>query len=690
VSYQRFFAELKRRKVFQVAALYGAVGFVVLQIADLTFPLLGLPEWSVTLVLALTMIGFPIALVLAWALESSPEGIRRTPSAAPGDITQIIEQPASRRWQSGLLALLGVILLFGSGWWIGRRGVTSDAVANGSGTTTATRARDGSGRTAIAVLPFENIAGDDESEYFVDGVHDEIITQLSKVRRLSVTSRTSVMAYKDERPSLREVASALGVDVVLEGSVRRDAERVRITAQLIDAGSDQHLWAESYDRELTDILAIQSDVALKVARALEAQLTPEESASIEAPLTSNLDAYDLYLRGKEQVYASFQESSLRSAEQLFRRATELDPTFAAAFAYLSIAHGRIYWFFFDRSPELAAAALAAADSALALDPTLPAAHLARGIYYYRIALDYEQALNELAEASRLQPSGAEIELATSWVYRRMGEFEEALRRGREAQRREPRYPRVAFTVGETLALMRRYEDAVQELERAVELDPARGTTYYWLAKAHLGADNDAARALDALDRGKSLDVWETFSPILKIDLLLLDREYAVALGVADDLPGSLGSQFAYRTRNLLTGLIHSYAGDSAQARQDFAAAVVELEALVADEPDDPRYRSALGIAYAGLGRHEEAVAEARRAVDILPTEREAMRGPYHEQDLALVLTMTGAYEEAIDVLDEMLRRPNQLTLAELRLHPAWDPLRDEPRFKELIAEADGS
>ncbi len=690
MSYQRFLAELKRRKVFKVAALYGVVAFVVLQVADLVLPALAIPEWGMRLVLVLILLGFPIALVFAWAFEATPDGVKRDEGAATGEITQIMSLPPSSRWPSGIAALVGVALLVTGAWWVGRRSAAADGAADGGRTSSVegrdARAGDRSGRTAIAVLPFDNIAGDSESEYFVDGVHDEIITQLSKIGGLSVTSRTSVMAYKGERPSIREVADELQVDVVLEGSVRHAPNRVRITAQLIDVTTDEHLWADSYDRELTDILAIQSDVALKVADALEAQLTPEESARIEATLTDNLDAYDLYLRGNERLYASFQEQDLRPAEQLFLRATELDPSFAAAYAYLSIARGRLYWFFYDRSEEIEQATRTAAERAVSLDPDLAAAQLADGMYHYRISLDYVRALEALERAAELRPGSAEIEAATGWVYRRKGDWDVALRQMMDAQGRDPRDPRFAFSVGETLYLMRDYEAAVRSLERTVELDPTRPTAYNTLAYAQLATDGDAARALETLDRARTVGASGRGSEYVRIDLLHMWGDHDAALAATLRLDAALNTQNVYRPPSMRLGFSRLWAGEDAAARADLEAAAVELEALTAEQPDDPRYHSALGIVYAGLGRDDDALREARLAVEIMPVEREAFRGPSHERDLARVLTMTGAYDEAIDQLIRILGRPSQLTPAALRLHPMWEPLRDDPRFQELVAE----
>jgi len=287
-GYQRFFADLKRRRVFRVMAVYGIVGFVLLQLVDLAVPALLLPEWTYRLVALLLLLGFPVAIVLAWALEMTPEGVRRTTAAAPGELTELISAPASKRWPAGVLALVGMTALLAGAWYVGRQSAP---------TATGSQAADGPASASIAVLPFEMRAreGDEDAVMFSEGMHDDVLTQLSKIESLKVISRTTMVRYADSELSIPQIADELGVATVLEGGIQRSGERVRVNVQLIKAATDEHLWAETYDEELTaaNIFSIQSDLARKIAAALRATLTPETEARIVARPTESLEAFDL-------------------------------------------------------------------------------------------------------------------------------------------------------------------------------------------------------------------------------------------------------------------------------------------------------------------------------------------------------------------------------------------------------------
>ena len=425
--YQTVFAELKRRKVFRVAALYGAVAFVVLQAADLMVEGLQLPQAILTIVTLLTLLGFPIAVVMAWAFDVTPAGVKRTDPAASGELEAIVAQPAARRWPAGLVALAGIFMLVGGVWWTAVRGV--GVAADGP-------AAAGPASASVAVLPFVNMSGDEENEYFSDGITEELLNALSRVPELKVAARTSAFAFKNSELDVREIAQRLGVATVLEGSVRKSGNRVRITAQLIDAEDGYHLWSNSYDRELTDIFAIQDEIARSIVEALPATLQAPVSGSLSTAATANVQAYNEYLRGRH-YWNQRSLAAFDSAIQYYNRAVLLDPTYARAYAGLAETYVLLSEYGGPSIPEVAPFARAATERALALDPDLAEAYVASG--YRKLVFEHD-------------PSGAERDYL-------------------KAIELKPDYATAHQWYAELLIVTRRWEEALAEIERAVELDP---------------------------------------------------------------------------------------------------------------------------------------------------------------------------------------------------------------------------
>src|SRR6266496_1115939 len=389
-----FFEEVQRRKVYRVAATYIIAAGFIIQIGSAVFPAWELPNWTLRLVVVLLLMGFPIALILAWAYDVTPQGIRVTPGS-------------HRRRNLLMLIASGVIISAGAGFFLLPRA--------------SARKVDKS----IAVLPFQSLSDEKENAYFADGMQDDILTNLSKISDLKVISRMSVMSYRgDAVRNAREIGKALGVATLLEGSVRRSGNRVRVNVQLINADNDEHIWAEDYDRDLTDVFAIQTDLAQKITSALQAKLSPSEKARIDRRPTQNPDAYLLFVQAHD--YATrpdmFRDTALK-AEQLFEQATKLDPNFAAAFAGLSMVESWMYhsW---DPLPLRREKARAAANEALRLQPDLPEAHLALGFSYYYGDRDYERALAEFEVAKRGLPNEAQAYMAIGAIQRRQGKWAE--------------------------------------------------------------------------------------------------------------------------------------------------------------------------------------------------------------------------------------------------------------------------
>jgi serine/threonine-protein kinase len=480
--------------------------------------------------------------------------------------------------------------------------------------------------------------------------------------------------------SLREIGEALGASAVVEGEVRRVEDQVRINAQLIDAETDEHLWSEQYDRELTDVFAIQSDVAQQVATALRATLTSAERERIEEGPTDNLEAYEFYLRGMEYWRRpGWLAENYRSAQRMWEQAVDLDPSFALAHAWLSIIHSMIYFLGHDHTEERLRLARAAADRALELDPDLPQGHLALGHYFYRGFRAYDQALEELAVAEQGLPGDAELLSTRGFIYRRQGKWEEAIASLQRAAELDPRDATRLVVLGGTHLSLRRYDEAERYYDRALAVEPEfEGPAY--------------RRALIGLLRDGDLEPLRAFVsayPDTQLErrwgLEVLSRNYPAALAALSQLEDEISEgQGNYSPKSLYSGLVHLYAGQPELARAAFDSARVILEAAVSERPDDERRHVSLGLAYAGLGMKEAAVREGQMAVDLMPVSRDANVAPTYLRGFAQIHTMVGDYDAAIDLLDYLLSIPSRVSVPELRLDPIWDPLRDHPRFQALL------
>jgi TolB-like protein/Tfp pilus assembly protein PilF len=669
-----FLQELKRRRVVRVALVYGAVAFVLLQLADILAPALHLPGWSLTLVVLLLALGLPVALVLAWAFELTPDGVRRTAAApAVGAATPAL---VGRRTLLTTAALVTGALIVG--WTVGSGGRAEP----GPAITTAPRLD----THKIAVLPFRNATpGDPQSETLALGVHDDLLTRLSRVRALRVVSRTSVMEYADSRKSIRDIALELGAGAILEGGVQRAGSQVRINVQLIDAASDEHLWAETYDRpwSLENLFAIQTEIAERVARSLEAALSPAERASLADRPTLDEGAYHLYVQARDLVYGTRQgtEGGSRAAVELAGNAVARDSAFAEAWALLSLAHAGMYWFRIDESADRLAQARRAVDRALALAPELPEALAALGWYRYWAELDYDGAVRAFEAAVRRDPSAADPLMGIASVRRRQGRMDEALDYFLRGQALDPRNASHISNIAETLVLMRRYAEADSAYDRMHELDPLDVASYAAHAWLHLRWRGDASAASRVLDRAGRLGLG---LPVLAVHLDLMARDPAAALRRLAGADSILHlDQFRLVPADLLRARALSLLGDTAAARAAHETAAALLERVLERNPKHDRAWSALGLAYAGLGRKSDAIRAGLRGAELLPLAVDAWRGAHRLEELARIYAATGEPDRALDILEVLLQRDTELNAPLLRLDPAWDPLRATPRFRQL-------
>jgi TolB-like protein/Flp pilus assembly protein TadD len=545
---------------------------------------------------------------------------------------------------------------------------------------------------SIAVMAFADMSPGKDQEYFSDGIAEELLNVLARVPKLKVVSRSSSFSYKGKDVPLTQVARELGVAHILEGSVRKAGNTVRITAQLIEAGSDSQLWSETYDRELDDIFAIQDDIAFDVVEHLKVTLlgeSPQIQQALDDQPTESVEAYQAYLQGLEQLNApGFSRNSFELGVQMFERAIAIDREFALAYARLSSMNARMYHYGFDRTPERLARAKAAAESALELEPDLAEAHLALGHYYYWGATDYHGALGALDNARRYAPNLGEVLLTTAYVKRRQGDFESAIESLEEYRALSPIDPNSFVALGETYGTLRRYEAAEQAFERARVLAPDDPYPSTELSLLHLRwhGDTDAARAI--LDQAPRTDSSERCRVGYLIELL--DRRYDAALERLENCPDAVLEASAFYTpTSLIEGTLYRLQDWPSRASDTFGSSLVHLEEKLREEPNDHRIHAALGLAYAGLGRAEEAVRHGRRAVELHPLEKDALEAPVQIVNLALIHTMVGQHEAALEQLDTALSVPSILSVAWLREDPRWDGLRDLPSFEELLRKHTG-
>src|SRR5437773_1337263 len=469
-----FFEELQRRKVYRVAAAYIIAAGFIIQIGSAVFPAWELPNWTLRLVIVLLLIGFPIALILAWAYDVTPEGIQATPRV-PG---------AHRRRNIILLVTAGAIISAAAGFFLLPRA--------------SARKIDKS----VAVLPFQNLSDEKTNAYFAEGIQNEILTKLATVRDLKVISRTSKAKYQSKPDNLKTVAQELGVSTILAGTVQRAGDKVRVNVQLIDARDDTHLWAKSYDREYKDVLRVESEVSQEIADALQANLSPSESNALTSMRTHDTEAYDLFLRGEYELHQA--ESSLAAdaydrADAFYRKALARDPNFAEAAAELARSRLSRHWFVSPLAPAELEEVKSLIDRALVVAPNSPEAHSALGLFFYWGHRQYEKALAEFNRTLELQPNNADARAYCAWVYRRRGEWERALADSQRAEELDPRDAKIPTNNGVTYNALRLWKDAERAELRALAIDPHNTLAVHFPLGTRLNATGDVDSARRPLD-----------------------------------------------------------------------------------------------------------------------------------------------------------------------------------------------
>jgi TolB-like protein/class 3 adenylate cyclase/Tfp pilus assembly protein PilF len=544
---------------------------------------------------------------------------------------------------------------------------------------------------SIAVLPFENLSNDKENAYFADGVQDEILTGLSRVADLKVISRTSVMQYKARQRNLRELAADLGVAHVLEGTVQRAGGRVRVNAQLVDARTDSQIWAERYDRDVADVFAIESEVAAKIIAQLQAKISPSEKAAIEQKSTTDLAAHDLYVQAKTliatAVFSTPQAESLLKAVRLLNEAIEHDPAFALAYYQLAHTHDLLYFTGTDHTPARLAMADAAIQSLTRLLPNSGEAHLALAKHLYWGYLDYDRARNELSLAQQSLPNEPWAFVLAGYIDRRQGCWGESTKNLERAVELDPQNPAVLQQIALSYDCLRRYADEERAYDRAIAVTPEDAALRASRAEVELNWHADPRPLMSTIEAFIAQDFSEAkHLAFVWIRGALCKRDYDGARRAMDALPidGCYDDNIPF-PRSWCEGVVAQLRGDKAAASAAFSNARAEGAKLVAEQPDYAEGLCVLGMADAALGHKDEAIREGRRAVELMPVNKDAIRGPLLIQYLAVIYAWTGEKDLALEQVSAAAHIPSHLSYGHLRLHPYWDSLRGDPRFEKIVA-----
>jgi TolB-like protein/predicted Zn-dependent protease len=685
VNPKNILTELKRRNVYRAAVAYGVVAWFLTQLTTQVFPFFEIPNSAVRFLVIALAAGFPIAMLLSWLYELTPEGVVRTEDLDPVEARSV--QRRSGRLLDfiiiGALLLVIAMLIFG-GLPFYRQ--TGESISQKS----------------IAILPFANLSEEKANAYFAEGIQNEILTRLATVRDLKVISRTSAVKYQSKPDNLKTVAQELGVSTILEGAVQKAGDKVRVNVQLIDARTDAHLWAKSYDRDFKDVLGVESEVSQEIAEALQANLSPSESHVLASAQTHDTEAYDLFLRGEyefRQAQSSFAADALDRADAFYRQALARDPNFAMAAAELAYARLFRHWLVAPLTPRELEEVKSIIDRALVVAPDSPEAHFALGLFFYWGHRQYENALAEFNRARELQPNNALAREYCAYVYRRRGEWERSLAEFQRSQELNPRDAGIPGGIGSTYEALRLWKDAERAELRALAIDPHNTLAALDLLRTRLNGTGDidsVRRALDGFPEAiKSLNLIvgrgaTAFAHVQAIigDWVYLDvmeRRFtdafqAVEKRVVNDDTGHL-RQLAGRAA------LRVLAGQPEAAKSAGEEALPLLEARLKERPDDPLAMAELSWVYLALGRNADALRLSKQAADTMSIEKDAHSGPSFQLGLAQIEARAGAPEEAVKRLGRLLSIPAGwvVSIALLKIDPVWDPIRNRPDFQQLLS-----
>jgi TolB-like protein/class 3 adenylate cyclase/Flp pilus assembly protein TadD len=546
---------------------------------------------------------------------------------------------------------------------------------------------------SIAVLPFDNFSDDKQNAYFADGIQDDILTDLAKVADLNVISRSSVTRYRDSsKRDIKQIGRDLNIANVLEGSVRRAGDEIRVTAQLLDARSDRHLWAANYDRKLSDVFAIQSELAETIAGQLRATISPDEKAAIAVRPTTDLEAFDLFLQAKGLIITfndtPDRKETLLRAVRLLDEAIARDRKFTLAYCWAAIAHDNLYWFNLDHTPARLELAESCVRSALQLSPQLGEAHLAQALVAYHGHRDYTQARKALAEARRTLPNNAELYSLTGYVDRREGHWEDSVRNLERAAELDPRNFKVLNDLSVLYDLTRRYDDKEKLYDRAIALNPT-SSDYFQLLRVETELEKgNLTTATQLLEKVPGQYDPDGSATGVRIFLFLDQGNAPAAEAILEKFPHDelVGNTGALLPRSFFMGKIARAENDRAKTSAAFTGAREKVESKLRDDPESAFWLGVLCVIDAGLAHKEQAISEGRRAVSLLPVSKDAVDGPVVEASLAMGYSWFGETDSAMELLTDLASRPGGPDYGELLLDPAWRDVRSDPRFQKMLAQ----
>jgi TolB-like protein len=665
-----FFEELKRRNVYKVALAYIVAGWALAQGIAQVLPVFDVPNWIIRLFVVLIILGFPIALGCAWAFEITPEGVQRTEDVDPA-------KPHSIHGPWIYIVLVGVAVSI-SLFFLGRY--------------TAPKGTALGDDKSIAVLPFATLSDDRNDAYFADGVQDQILTNLAKVSDLRVISHTSVRQYKTgaER-NVREIGRQLGVAYIMEGTVQRARDRLRINAELIDARTDSHIWAETYDRTAADLFAIQSELAQSIVTQLKGKLSPQQKAEIEQRPTRDLDAFEFYLQAKtivdSYINATDVRAALLQALKSLDEAIKRDPNFVSAYCYSARANSLLFFFDLDPTPNRISLAESAINTALKLRPDSAEAHFARGDFLFRCRRDYDRALEELAIARPGLPNSSPFFILSGYINRRRNHFPEAERDFSTAFAIDPRNPNAYNLLADTYVLERRFPDAVRVSDNVLAAGETVPIVRFRRASAHLYGTGDTEPLRDVLNRYPEMEFAGGQTPA-RVWMAMLNRKYDEAERFLASSPRQdfqdIDFSF-YFPKSWYEAMVARAKGDAPKATAAFRECREILAQRLAVKPEHPRTIAVLAQVDANLGEKDLAVREAQHAIDLMPVSKDIYDGALVLEGLAQVYTWTGDRDRAIDLVQKLLTMPGYTNYGRLKLHPLWAPLRGDSRFDKIVS-----